>query len=85
MRTDERALAVLTTDFPGWHVWCSRDGRGRDWDTAYQIEHDGEDGWHARRLDGLGGRLAADSPDGLFAAITADYTLKPVPRPEPGA
>jgi len=55
------------------------------WDTAYQIEHDGEDGWRARRLDGLGGRLAADSPDGLFAAITADYTLKPVPRPEPGA
>lgn len=53
------------------------------WDTAYQIEHDGGDGWRARRLDGLGGWLTAASPDELFTAITADYAVKPVPRPEP--
>jgi len=56
MRTDERALAVLTTDFPGWHVWRSRDGRGRD------------DGWNATRR-GTPGRGAIGT--GVLARVTA--------------
>jgi hypothetical protein len=53
--TDMRALAALAADFPGWHVWRSRDGRGRD------------DGWNAtrRRKPGCVSRVAADGPGAL--------------------
>ena len=48
-----------------------------DWGSAYEIEGNGED-WRARRLDGLGGWIEANSPDDLRNQIFADYALKPV-------
>jgi hypothetical protein len=51
-----------------------------DWGSAYQIECDG-DQWRARRLDGLGGWISADSADILRTQIFSDYTSKPVRRP----
>jgi hypothetical protein len=35
-----------------------------NWGSAYEIEMDGET-WRARRLDGLGGRMEAESPEAL--------------------
>jgi hypothetical protein len=55
-----------------------------DWGEAYEIGRDDERGWHARRRDGLGCLTEAD-PDGLRAAIRADYALKKVPRDAAGA
>ena len=55
-RTDEQALADLAADFPAWHVWRSRDGRGRD------------HGWNATRRRKPGrGALSA----GVLARVTA--------------
>jgi hypothetical protein len=51
-----------------------------DWGDAYEIGHDDERGWRARRRDGLGGDLTATDPDGLYALIGDDYALRPVPR-----
>jgi len=51
------------------------------WGDAYEIEHTEARGWRARRRDGLGGWLTAASPEGLLAGISADYQVKPVPRP----
>jgi hypothetical protein len=60
--TDEAVLAGLAADFPHWHVWRSRDSRGRD------------AGWNAtrRRKPGRGAlsagvlaRVTARSPAGL--------------------
>lgn len=48
-----------------------------DWGSAYEIEHDG-DKWRARRLDGLGGWMDADSADDLRTQIFSDYAIKPV-------
>ena len=53
------------------------------WDEAYEIGWDEKRGYHARRLDGLGGDLTASDPDGLRQAIWDDYALKPVPRDLP--
>jgi hypothetical protein len=50
------------------------------WGDAYEIGFDDDRGWHARRRDGLGGRLIAADPDDLIGVIAADYALKPVPR-----
>jgi hypothetical protein len=50
------------------------------WDDEYEIGHDDERGWRARRRDGLGGDLTAPDPDGLYGEISADYALRPVPR-----
>ena len=49
------------------------------WGDAYEIEVSGGL-WRAKRRDGLGGWIEADSPDGLGWAITADYAAKQVPR-----
>ena len=54
-----------------------------NWDEAYEIGWDEERGYHARRLDGLGGNLTASGPDELRKTIWDDYTLKPVPRDLP--
>jgi hypothetical protein len=48
-----------------------------DWGSAYEIEGT-DDEWRARRLDGLGGWIEAESPDGLRNQIFCDYALKPV-------
>jgi hypothetical protein len=48
------------------------------WGDAYEIGHDDERGWWAKRRDGLGGDLTAAEPDQLHAAIVADYNLNPV-------
>ena len=53
------------------------------WGDAYEIGRDEEHGYWARRRDGLGGRITADVPDGLWQAIHEDYDLKPVPRDLP--
>jgi hypothetical protein len=47
---------------------------------ARKIGRDDERGYRARRRDGAGGGIAADGPDGLWAAIVAGYALRPVPR-----
>jgi hypothetical protein len=53
------------------------------WGDAYEIGRDEDRGWWARRRDGRGRDLTAATPDELLAEITADYTLRPVPRPDP--
>lgn len=50
------------------------------WGDAYEIGHDDEHGWRARRRDGLGEDLAAADPDEMYGVIGADYNAKPVPR-----
>ena len=55
------------------------------WGEAYEIGHDEDHGWRARRRDGLGGDITAGDPDELWAAIQADYVHKPVPRDLPVA
>jgi len=51
-----------------------------DWGDAYEISHDDEDGWHARRRDGLGSLLTAPGSDELYKVIADDYRLRPVCR-----
>jgi hypothetical protein len=48
-----------------------------DWGSAYEIEGD-TDHWRARRRDGLGGWIDAESPGDLRNQIFSDYALKPV-------
>jgi len=56
-RTDDKALAGLAADFPAWHMWRSRDSRGRD------------ASWNATRRRRPGrGALSA----GVLARLTAD-------------
>lgn len=50
-----------------------------DWGSAYEIVQDGGN-WRARRLDGLGGWMHADSADALRTQIFSDYATKPVPQ-----
>jgi hypothetical protein len=54
------------------------------WGEAYEIGHDAERGYWARRRDGIGGDLTAPGLDELWQAVRADYDLKPVPRDLPG-
>ena len=51
-----------------------------DWGEAYLIGHDDERGWWAARRDRIGSLLTGADPEGLRAAIRADYALKRVPR-----
>jgi hypothetical protein len=46
-----------------------------NWGDAYEIEKG-----RARRRDGLGGWLEAQTPDELEALIEADYRARAVPR-----
>jgi hypothetical protein len=71
--TDETELAGLAAEFPGWHVWRSRDGRGRD------------AGWNAtrRRRPGPGalaagvlGKVAADGPAELRAQLEQQHAIE---------
>ena len=64
--TDETELAGLAAEFPAWHVWRSRDSRGRD------------DGWNATRrrkpgraavVAGVLGRVPARSSAGLRSLL----------------
>ncbi|HTU06831.1 MAG TPA: hypothetical protein VMG13_14865 [Trebonia sp.] len=73
-RTDDKALAGLAADFPGWHMWRSRDTRGRD------------ASWNAtrRRRPGRGalgagvlGRLTADSAAGLRGQLEQQRAVEP--------
>lgn len=53
-----------------------------DWGEAYEIEMPGADhSWRARRLDGLGGWMDADSAEDLRNQIVSDYVTKPVRKP----
>ena len=53
---DDAALAGMAAEFPAWHVWRSRDGRGRD------------AGWNATRRR-RPGRSAVSS--GVLGRVTA--------------
>jgi hypothetical protein len=73
MLSDEKVLAALAVGFPAWHVWRSRDGRGR------------EDAWNAtrRRRPGCGalsagvlGRLTADSATGLRSLLEQQQAVE---------
>lgn len=55
------------------------------WGDAYEIGRDDDRGWWAQRGDRRGQDLKAATPDELLAEITADYALRPVPRPDPAA
>ncbi len=50
-----------------------------NWGSAYEIDFSDEHGWRAKRRDGTG-ELTAATPDGLYGAILADYSDRPVPR-----
>jgi hypothetical protein len=51
------------------------------WGDAYEITSRGP-GWRARRKDGQGGWLTAETADALVEAIRADYQRVPVSRDE---
>jgi hypothetical protein len=71
---DAASLATLATEFPGWHVWRSRDSRGRD------------DGWCATRRrkprrvpsDGTLGRVSASSHLELRALLAQRHAVSAV-------
>lgn len=48
------------------------------WGDAYEPDYDEEHGWHALRLDGLGGRITGADPADLNREIAADYAVNPV-------
>jgi hypothetical protein len=48
-----------------------------NWGSAYEIETDGET-WRARRFDGLGGWMEAESAEALRGQIVSDYMTRPV-------
>lgn len=53
-----------------------------DWGEAYEIEMpDADHYWRARRLDGLGGWIDADSAEDLRNQLVSDYVTKPVRKP----
>lgn len=56
------------------------EGLRHGWGEAYEIGCDDEQGWHARRRDGIGGLITAAGPDELWPAVCADYELSPVSR-----
>jgi hypothetical protein len=65
-------LAGLAAEFPGWHVWRGRDGRGAD------------QGWYAtrrRRLSatqaaaGLAATLSAGDPESLQAMLAQQQVI----------
>ena len=56
-RRPPEPLADLAADFPGWHIWRGRDGRGAD------------KGWYATRQRRLS---AAELDAGLAATLSAD-------------
>jgi hypothetical protein len=71
--TDDEALTVLAADFPAWHVWRSRDGRGRD------------AGWNANRrakpgrgalAAGVLGKGAAHGPGELRSQLEQQRALE---------
>ena len=51
-----------------------------NWGDAYDVDVTAEHGWRAVRRDGQGAPLTAAHPDGLYDAIVADYSARPVPR-----
>ena len=53
-------LADLAAEFPGWHIWRGRDGRGAD------------QGWFATRRRRP---AAADAAAGLVATLSADDAM----------
>jgi hypothetical protein len=57
---DARTLAGLALRFPDWHIWRSRDGRGReaDWNATRRRK------LHAAPA-GVVARVTAPDPDGL--------------------
>ena len=67
------ALAGLTSEFTGWHIWRGRDGRG------------GPKGWYATRqrrlraeeLDaGLAGILMAYGPESLRSQLAQQQVIE---------
>ena len=50
------------------------------WGDAYEIGHDDERGYWARRRDKLGGDILADDPERLREEVAADYAMKRVQR-----
>jgi hypothetical protein len=56
-RPPREPLAGLAADFPGWHIWRGRDGRGS------------HKGWYATRQRRL---RAAELNAGLAATLNAD-------------
>ena len=65
------ALAELAAEFTGWHVWRSRDGRGRDCD------------WNATRhrmprpaAPGIARRVTAADPAGLRGLLEQQRTAE---------
>lgn len=51
-----------------------------DWGEAYEIQST-DDGWRARRSDGIGQWITASSPNDLRSRLSRDYAANPVPRP----
>lgn len=50
------------------------------WGDAYEPAYDEDRGWHALRLDGLGGLITGADPGDLHREIAADYAFMPVRR-----
>jgi hypothetical protein len=68
-----RAAAVRTADDD------ALDALRLEWGQLYRIGCDAVRGWWAQRRDGLGGDIAAGTPDELRTAVSEDYSLKSVP------
>ena len=68
---------TVTAGHSGKTVMSALESLRYDWGSAYEIERNG-DQWRARRLDGLGGWMHADSADDLRTRIFSDYATNPV-------
>jgi hypothetical protein len=67
------ALAGLTAEFTGWHIWRGRDGRGaaKGWFATRQRR------LHADELDaGLTGILMADDPETLRSQLAQQQVIE---------
>jgi len=53
------------------------------WGDVYLAEYTEAGGWIAWRRDGLGGPIAAGTPDELIRGIRDDWDMRPVRVPAP--
>jgi hypothetical protein len=70
--TDDSALAALAADFRAWHVWRSRDARGRDagWNATRRVRPA-----TAQALAGILARISAGNAGELRGLLDQQEAL----------
>jgi hypothetical protein len=70
----ERTLAGLAADFPSWHIWRGRDGRGAD--KAWYATRKGQRPTAAELDAGLAATLSADDATSLHDRLTKQLVIQ---------